>query len=198
MTMINEHLNSLRGADYMSTMFNVITAHYKMFVVVSLILIVLSRIVSAWRKLSLQARDAQNSVEKLQLSLKDADDRIARMTSANRLLRRSLDLLREKNRKNLEKLAEYEASAESQAQAQVDKPSPPYNKDDVEAGICMAISALSNTRSVYAKDAVEILRNILGKFEEETPSPQVARRKRRRSPTPVKFYFTYSSDSESD
>lgn len=180
-------INKLRGETYMSTLFNVILEYHKILVIASLVLAVLSYIVSFVRQ-----------VESLQLALEKSDERVAKMTSANNLLRRTLEILREKNRKSDEKLSEMTEKYQEVVNSVPDTVHRTHHPDDVETGICMAITTLSNTRSVYAKDAVEILRNILGKFEEETPSPQVTKRKRRRSVTPVKFYFSYSSESESE
>jgi hypothetical protein len=197
--------------DMIKSSYEVLLTNYPYIIFMSMVALIIHERVKYTREIS-------SLVSKLSAS----EDEVARVKSANHLIRRSIKLLREKHERlksETEKLNENTSSLESRMmelnvmprkiqrmKEEIESLTDKNNRyrDDVESGISMAITSLSGSRTRAARDAIEILKNILGNLEDETPAPDsdsdevvLVRRKRpRSSTTPTKVYIDNEENDE--
>jgi ABC-type multidrug transport system fused ATPase/permease subunit len=170
--------------------------------VISLLLLVIQR-VSLDNKIEVMKKELGNEQEKNRI-----------LTSANNLYRRVRDMLNDRKTK-LEKNITNMRARQSELEEKVNelqhkldehrRITPAYDelsvlryKTDMETGVNMAINALCTSRSKCAKEALDILRNLIDKADETSIIGGHRKRPRRIISAPIKVEIDCTVSSDSD
>ena len=170
---------------------------------ISLLLIIIQRV------------SLDNKVEVVKKALRDEQEMNRILTSANNLYRRVRDMLNDRKTK-LEKNITNMRARQSELEEKVNElqhklddyksiTAPGYDelsvlryKTDMEAGVNMAINALCTSRSKCAKEALDILRNLIDKADETSIIGGHRKRPRRIISAPIKVEIDCTVSSDSD